>query len=116
MSENNDQVEEQPRLLRVFLSYADEDTEAVQDLYRRLHQDGLDPWMSAEDLQVGQEREDAIGKAMQTSDVVTLRTRSSAAASCVRSPRKSAQQATCPVPRGLRMLRAAPKRQTVYDT
>jgi hypothetical protein len=36
--------------------------------------------------------------------IVTLRTRSSATASCVRSPRESAQKATCPVPRGLRML------------
>jgi hypothetical protein len=72
MNENNDQVEEQPCPLRVFLSYADEDKEAIQDLYRRLHQDGFDPWMSAEDLQVGQERENTIQQSMQTSDVVII--------------------------------------------
>ncbi|WP_261567255.1 toll/interleukin-1 receptor domain-containing protein [Frankia gtarii] len=49
---------------RVFLCHAHQDQEAVRELYHRLHRDGLQPWLDAEDLRPGQDWDLEIGRAI----------------------------------------------------
>lgn len=58
--------------LGVFLCHASEDKPAVLDLYRRLKDDGVDPWLDEEKLLLGQEWEIEIPKAVQQSHVVLV--------------------------------------------
>jgi hypothetical protein len=63
---------------RVFISYASEDRAEVADLYRRLKDSGLDPWMDAHDLIAGDPWARTIDEAIQSADffVICLTTRS----------------------------------------
>ena len=63
---------------RVFLSYASEDREAVRDLYKRLKSSGLDPWMDAENLIVGDAWARSVDEAIQSADffIICLSTHS----------------------------------------
>jgi formylglycine-generating enzyme required for sulfatase activity len=60
------------RSLRVFLCHSSADKPAVRELYRRLHDDGLEPWLDEEDLLPGQDWQRAIPKAVRDSDVVLV--------------------------------------------
>lgn len=62
----------------VFISYASEDREDVADLYRRLQESGLDPWMDAHDLIAGDPWAQTIDEAIQAADffLICLSTRS----------------------------------------
>jgi formylglycine-generating enzyme required for sulfatase activity len=60
------------RALRVFLCHASSDKPAVRELYRRLHDDGIDAWLDEEDLLPGQDWQRAIPKAVRDSDVVLV--------------------------------------------
>ena len=51
------------RRLRVFLCHSSNDKAAVRDLYRRLRNDGVDPWLDQEDLLPGQDWNHEIGRA-----------------------------------------------------
>jgi|GEM_PF-2363917 len=53
---------------RVFLSYAREDQERVNDLYRRLSDAGYEPWMDVNDLIGGERYERAIQEAIHDAD------------------------------------------------
>ena len=58
-----------PEPLRVFLSYAREDRDRVVALYRRLEQEGFQPWMDEMDLFPGQSWQLAIRKTIREADV-----------------------------------------------
>src|SRR5262245_55574275 len=58
--------------LKVFLCHSSDDKVPVRDLYRRLTEDGFDPWLDEEDLLPGQEWEDEIPNAVQQSDIVLV--------------------------------------------
>lgn len=60
------------RLLRVFLCHGSEDKPAVRDLYRRLGQDGLDPWLDEEDILPGQDWNHEIRRAVKEADVILV--------------------------------------------
>lgn len=60
------------RPLRVFISYAPPDQEAAHNLYRRLRDDGFQPWMDAADLLPGQNLRRETEKAVRTSDAIIL--------------------------------------------
>ena len=53
---------------KVFISYAREDQDAVKDLYGRLQRIGLQPWMDAENLIVGDPWARTIDDAIQSAD------------------------------------------------
>jgi hypothetical protein len=53
---------------KVFISYAREDQADVKDLYRRLKDIGLSPWMDDEDLVVGDPWARTIDEAIQSAD------------------------------------------------
>lgn len=58
--------------LRVFLCHSSDDKSSVQDLYKRLCDDGFMPWLDVEDLLPGQDWEQAIARAVHGSDVVAV--------------------------------------------
>lgn len=59
-------------LLRVFLCHSSNDKPVVRDLYRRLREDGVSPWLDEEDLLPGQKWEVEIPKAVRSSDAVIV--------------------------------------------
>jgi formylglycine-generating enzyme required for sulfatase activity len=60
------------RRLRVFLCHSSGDKPAVRNLYRKLHEDGFDPWLDKEKLLPGQNWRLEIPKAIRNSDVVIV--------------------------------------------
>jgi hypothetical protein len=58
--------------LRVFLCHSSGDKFAVRDLYGRLRNDGVEPWLDEENLVAGQEWQREIPKAVRESDVVLV--------------------------------------------
>jgi CheY-like chemotaxis protein len=60
------------RRLRIFLCHSSNDKPSVRVLYRRLRDDGFDPWLDEEDLLPGQEWEREIPKAVRKCDVVVV--------------------------------------------
>ena len=71
MPESNPEPDSAPRL-RVFLCHSSGDKPAVRDLYRKLRDDGFDPWLDKEKLLPGQNWRLEIPKAIRTSDVVIV--------------------------------------------
>jgi hypothetical protein len=61
MSTNKDQN------VRVFISYAREDSEAANRLYNDLKMRGLDPWLDTQSLLAGQNWKRSIKEALRTS-------------------------------------------------
>lgn len=62
----------QQRRLRVFLCHSSDDKPAVRDLYHRLQEDYIQPWLDEKELLPGQEWQEAISAAVRTSDVVLV--------------------------------------------
>ena len=60
------------RSARVFLCYSSADKDQVRLLYRRLVDDGFDPWLDEEDLLPGEPWEPAIRRAVRASDFVIV--------------------------------------------
>ena len=60
------------RRLRVFLCHSSGDKPIVRELYRRLRDDGIDPWLDEEDILPGQDWALEIPKAVRASDVVII--------------------------------------------
>ena len=69
---NDEPTSKQPRKLRVFLCHGSEDKVEVRNLYRKLRDDGADPWLDEENLLPGQRWQDEIPKAVQNSDVALI--------------------------------------------
>ncbi len=65
-------TETNPRPLKVFLSHAHTDADAVHALYDRLVADGVDAWLDKEKLIPGQDWEREIRKAVREADVVIV--------------------------------------------
>ncbi|NJN67858.1 MAG: TIR domain-containing protein [Chloroflexaceae bacterium] len=59
----------QPRRLRVFLCHADEDRSVVRSLYRKLQNDGFEPWLAEKDLLSGSGWREEIPRVVRGSDV-----------------------------------------------
>ncbi len=55
--------------LRVFLSYSQKDEELVAELYRRLCDDGIEPWIAKKQLLPGQDRNQKILNAVNNSHI-----------------------------------------------
>jgi len=53
---------------KVFLSYAREDKEKVEDLYQELSQAGFDPWMDTKNIIAGERWDTSINNALRDSD------------------------------------------------
>lgn len=60
------------RSLRVFLCHATNDKPVVRELYKRLINDNVDPWLDEEKLLPGQDWQLEIPQAVRTSDVVIV--------------------------------------------
>ena len=60
------------RRLVVFLCHGSEDKQAVRDLYQRLQDDGIRPWLDEKNLQPGDEWEPEIKRAVRDSDIVLV--------------------------------------------
>jgi hypothetical protein len=60
------------RRLKVFLCHAREDKTAVEDLYHRLRNQGVDPWLDKHDLLPGEDWEKAIRRAVEETDLVLV--------------------------------------------
>jgi len=58
--------------LQVFISHADEDNPAARRLYKRLKEDGFDPWLDEERLLPGQDWRLECEKAMRASDAILV--------------------------------------------
>ena len=58
--------------LLVFLSHASQDKVKVRNLFKRLHEDGFDPWLDEERLLPGQDWNLEIEKALRASDAILL--------------------------------------------
>jgi hypothetical protein len=65
-------MSETKRPLKVFLSYAHADCEAVRGLYARLKREGVDVWLDKEKLLPGADWELEIRKAVREADVVVV--------------------------------------------
>jgi hypothetical protein len=61
-----------PRPLRVFLCHSSGDKAAVRELHRRLHADGVEPWLDEEQLLPGQDWDREIRSAVRASDAVLV--------------------------------------------
>lgn len=66
------QTTRRKRLFQAFLCHASSDKQKVRELYKRLRNDGIKPWLDEEDLLPGFEWEIEIPKAVQNSDVVIV--------------------------------------------
>lgn len=55
--------------IKVFLCYAKEDIEKVEQLYNKLDKEGCEPWLDTEKLLPGDEWETAIKQAIRSSDL-----------------------------------------------
>ena len=60
------------RAVRVFLCHSSADKPGVRDLFRRLVQDGCEPWLDDEKLLPGQRWAEEIPRAVRNSDVVVV--------------------------------------------
>lgn len=60
------------RPLRVFLCHSSHDKPCVRGLYRKLLDDGFDPWLDEEKLLPGQNWQMEISRAVRTSDVIIV--------------------------------------------
>lgn len=69
---NSKDVKDSTQKLRIFIAYAHEDSDEVLKLYRRLQDDGFQPWMDKEDLILGQRWSSIIIETMQKSDVCLI--------------------------------------------
>jgi hypothetical protein len=58
------------RQLKVFLCHSSDDKPAVRQLYRRLLNESIDPWLDEEKLLPGQDWQFEIWKAVRSSDIV----------------------------------------------
>lgn len=63
---------EPQRPLRVFLCHSTSDKEAIRDLYRRLVNDGIEPWLDEENILPGQDWHQEITKAIRNVDIVIV--------------------------------------------
>ena len=63
---------EEKRPLKVFISHAHSDADAVHALYERLTAEGVDAWLDKEKLLPGQDWELEIRKAVREADVVIV--------------------------------------------
>jgi len=61
-----------PRFMKVFLCHSSGDKPAVRELYRRLKEDGFQPWFDEVDLKPGQPWRETIEAAVRTSDAVVV--------------------------------------------
>ncbi len=61
-----------PHRLRVFLCHTSDDKPAVRRLYRRLKDDGFDPWLDEENLLPGQDWDLEISRAVRRSDMIIV--------------------------------------------
>jgi len=88
--------------MHIFLSYAPEDTPAVQNLYQRLKSDGLRPWMEEEDLLPGEDRQYVVGKKIREASacVVCLSTKAVGAAGILHKDMKAALDVADEQPEG----------------
>src|SRR5262245_27433393 len=59
-------------MVRIFLSYAREDEAQVRDVYQRLKAEGFEPWMDVINIAAGQNWQDEIEQAVETSDFVLM--------------------------------------------
>ena len=55
--------------IKIFLAYAEVDEVEVRELYFQLKENGYQPWMEAEDIEAGQNRQDAIDNAIGEADL-----------------------------------------------
>jgi TIR domain-containing protein/carboxypeptidase family protein len=58
--------------LQIFLCHSSDDKTSIQELYKRLCDDGFKPWLDEEDLLPGQNWHQAIMRAVRDSDVVVV--------------------------------------------
>lgn len=58
--------------LRIFLCHASDDKPAVRSLYRRLKDDGFEPWLDEEDLLPGEDWNMEISRAVRHSDMIII--------------------------------------------
>ena len=56
--------------MRVFLCHASDDKAAVRQLYRRLKDDGLNPWLDEEDILPGKDWDTEIRDAIANSSAI----------------------------------------------
>ena len=59
-------------MARIFLCHAKEDRQQVQEIYQRLKELGLQPWIDKENLLPGQRWDDEIRRALRASDFVLI--------------------------------------------
>src|SRR5215510_5072335 len=59
-------------MARIFLCHANEDKPRVRDVYKRLQEEGFQPWLAAEDLAPDQSWVQAIPPMLQASDLILL--------------------------------------------
>jgi ATP-dependent Clp protease ATP-binding subunit ClpC len=59
-------------LLRAFLCHSSKDKSVVRNLYKRLKENQIDPWLDEEKLLAGQDWDYEIGNAVRSSDVVIV--------------------------------------------
>jgi hypothetical protein len=57
---------------QIFLCHASEDKTPVREVYRRLRENGFQPWLDEEDLIGGQQWEQEIPVALQASDFILI--------------------------------------------
>jgi len=67
-----DEAEATTRTLRVFLCHAAVDKPAVRNLYHRLCADGIDPWFDEESLEGGEHWQEAIARAVRSTDAALI--------------------------------------------
>jgi len=60
------------RPLRVFLCHGSEDKPVIRELYSRLHNDGVQPWIDEKDILPGQDWDGAIRQALKNSDAILV--------------------------------------------
>ena len=60
------------KTLRIFFSYASSDKPVVRRLYRRLRDEGFDPWLDEENLLPGQNWKAEISRAVRSADIVLV--------------------------------------------